>query len=286
MINFNGNIEIVVIEGGIALLGYILNYIASRKNREYARVSFKSLVYDCYFIYSHEVNLKNYLSIFFGNKNLFPPLSIAMVVFLLEVFLTIYNETAGFFLLLIALILLFADILINGKHKVKKTKEKYLPLVMTGTQLQDRKTKREPFLYSVVRYLVLSNGYALITFLLAVIVISFYDPKFTLSPSFGILFDIFFGIYLIGLISPRNRDFRWLNYNLILNEIDKEDDIYLRIHLDYPGASASLPLEGELVQIQPKMIIKTSDDKSDWYETVHWKQIKRISVRLVKRNTK
>jgi hypothetical protein len=288
MLIFNENLEIGVIDGAIALVVSLINYVASRKNSEYARVSFKSLVYDCYFIYTHGVNLKNYLSIFFGNKNLFPPLSIAMFTFLFEVALTIYNQNAGVSLILFALILIFADFIGKRKHKVPKSKDKYLPLVMKGAQLQDKKTKRRPFLYSIVRSLVLLNGYAFLIFFLGTIVISFYDSKITLNPLLGALFDVFLYLYLIGLFSPTYGDFKWLThgYNLILNEIDKEDDIYLRIHLDHLGASASLPLEGELVQIQPKMmIIKASDDKSHWYETVHWKQIKRISVRLVKRNT-
>ena len=187
-----------------------------------------------------------------------------------------------------AFILLIADFAGRRLLKVPKPKNKYLPLVMKGTQLQDKKIKRRPFFYSVVRYLVLLNGFTFLSFILTVIVISSYDPKFTLNPFLGIIFDVFFYLYFFGLISPTYRDFKWLTYgyNLILNEIDKEDDIYLRIHLDYPGASASLPLEGELVQIQPKIIIKASEADSNWYETVHWKQIKRISIRLVKRSAK
>ena len=252
-----------------------------------SRVSFRSLVNDCYYIFTQGVNLRDYLRIFFGKKN-WISLYIAIFIFFFEVILTKYNITAGLSLIFFAFILLIADFVGKRLNKVPKSKDKYLPLVMKGTQLQDKKIKRRSFLYSVVRYLVLLNGYSLLSFFLAVVMISFYDPRFTLNPLFGSFFDVFFYLYFFGLASPTYRDFKWLTYgyNLILNEIYKEDDIYLRIHLDYPGASASLPLEGELVQIGPKMIIKASEGDSHWYETVHWKQIKRISVRLVKRSAK
>jgi hypothetical protein len=287
MFIFNENLEIGIIEGIIAFSGTIINYLALRKNIGYTRVSFRSLVNDCYFIFSKGVNLKEYLRIFFGKNNSIPQF-IAIITFFFEVILTVYNQAAGFSLILIAFVFLIADFVGKHKHKVPKSKGQYLPLVMKGTQLQDNKTKRRPFLFSIVRLLVLLNGYAFFTFFLAIIVISFYDPSVSLNPLLAALYDVFLFLFIIGIFSPTYRDFKWLiySYNLILNEIDKENDIYLRIYLDYPGASASQPLEGILVQIQPKMIIKVSDNKSHWYETVQWRQIKRISVRLEKRDSK
>lgn len=287
MFIFNQSLEINVIEGIIAFIVSLINYLASRKDFGYTRVSFRSLVNDCYYIFTQGVNLGDYLRIFFGKKN-WISLYIAIFIFFFEVILTKYNITAGLSLSFFAFILLIADFVGKCLNKVPKSKDKYLPLVMKGTQLQDKKIKMRPFLYLVVRYLVLLNGYAFLSFILAIIVISFYDPKFTLNPLLGSFFDVSFYLYFFGLASPTYRDFKWLTYgyNLILNEIEKEYDIYLRIHLDYPSASASLPLEGELVQKRPEMIIKASEGDSHWYETVNWKQIKRISVRLVKRSAK
>lgn len=288
MFTLNENLEIIAIESFIAFFGYIINYIASRKDFGYTRVSFKSLVNDCYFIYTHGVSLENYLLLFFGKKTRIQPKFIAFIIIVIEVFLTEYNQEGGVLLFFfLAVSLLIVDFTTNKKYKIQNMKALYLPLFMKGV-LPDKKLKWRPFLYSVVRYLVLLNGYAFLSLMLVFIIISHYGLNSTSITPAGYLLDVFFFVYLFGMFAPTHKNFNWLihGYNLVINEIDKYEDIYLRIYLDYPGASASLPLEGKLVLMKPKFIIKTSEGDSNWYETVKWKQIKRISVRLVEKSSK